>query len=497
MSFVILGMSISTAFAQVKDSLAVEVLASSIFSTNRDLLPHYLFHQQLGELSDGDEAYYRALLSYERTLSKDFKVGAGFRFASERFTSHYLYANWRAWQLQAGRIIEDQPFSAGDLGMGAFGISQNARPLPQVGLVVKDKPVPFTQGRLTFNASWSHRWFDDDRYVERPYMHEKSLLLTYHVPRWRAKFSGGMQHFAQWGGTLPSGRALPQTFTDYLRVTMGRESVADFVDGSDPVFAEVVNALGNHLGTWNLSYEQAIGNDQLALYYQKPWEDRSGILPFRSGDLQLGLSWKRDKPEAFIQEIFIEYLNTTYQSGPGTPDSVPGQSNRGYRNGGRDDYYNNNFVYRSGWTYEGMVIGNPMMTTYDRALKYLPYFYNQENAIANNRVWAMHMGFKGKITPDLSHRVLFTASRNQGTYTGLYQGRYSWGGVAEDPTFAYPYKNGLWQFYTLVALEQKNVFAVENLNLGMNMMFDFGEMYAVQGVQVFVKYQLSHLRRGL
>ncbi len=105
--------------------------------------------------------------------------------------------------------------------------------------------------------------------------------------------------------------------------------------------------------------------------------------------------------------------------------------------------------------YEGMVIGNPLMTTYDRALKYLPYFYNQENAIANNRVWAMHTGFKGKITPDLSHRVLFTASRNQGTYTGLYQGRYSWGGVAEDPTFAYPYKNGLWQFYTLVALEQK------------------------------------------
>ncbi len=43
----------------------------------------------------------------------------------------------------------------------------------------------------------------------------------------------------------------------------------------------------------------------------------------------------------------------------------------------------------------------------------------------------------------------------------------------------------------------KNVFDLENLNLGMNMMFDFGEMYAVQGVQVFVKYQLSHLRKGL
>jgi len=88
-------------------------------------------------------------------------------------------------------------------------------------------------------------------------------------------------------------------------------------------------------------------------------------------------------------------LSTTWQSGPGLPDTIFGE-NHGYRYGGRDDYYNH-YLYKEGWTYNGRVLGTPLFTTRQKALLWgVPLSkFDSNQTITNNRVSAVHAGIKG------------------------------------------------------------------------------------------------------
>ena len=65
-----------------------------------------------------------------------------------------------------------------------------------------------------------------------------------------------------------------------------------------------------------------------------------------------------------IDKVYFEYLQTKWQSGPGVPDAIgtvtTSEENQGYKFGGRDDYYNN-WLYRSGWTYNGKIFKQPFV----------------------------------------------------------------------------------------------------------------------------------------
>ena len=103
----------------------------------------------------------------------------------------------------------------------------------------------------------------------------------------------------------------------------------------------------------------------------------------------------------YINQFLYEYINTMNQSGSlGATDSTYGW----------DNYYNH-YLYQSGWTYYGRVIGNPLFTLGLNKGRYSDMEY-----IINNRIKAHHMGFAGSISNQINYRVLYTYSENFGIF---------------------------------------------------------------------------------
>ena len=67
---------------------------------------------------------------------------------------------------------------------------------------------------------------------------------------------------------------------------------------------------------------------------------------------------------------------------------------------GWDNYYNH-YLYQSGWTNNGDVIGNPLFTVGANKGRYSDGHY-----IINNRLKAHHFAFQGKIFKNFFYSVL-------------------------------------------------------------------------------------------
>ncbi len=222
------------------------------------------------------------------------------------------------------------------------------------------------------------------------------------------------------------------------------------------------------------------------LYYQKPWEDLSGISGgFIDPDRLLGLrvDFKQQK---IISKILYEYIYTKWQSGPGIPDSSPSypteEDNYGYPFGGRDDYYNN-YIYYDGWTYHDMIIGTPLFYTQARARNFIPDLSDDYGNIVNNRVVGHHFGLQGgyKI---LNYRLIGTYTRNYGTYAGANKGRFNWASM-EDPDFDYEFDPPLDQFYFLMDTQWK---INENISGIFQIGYDTGDIYDNLGFHLGIRY---------
>ena len=103
------------------------------------------------------------------------------------------------------------------------------------------------------------------------------------------------------------------------------------------------NALGNHLGIWDIYYLKKSGDKKLKFYYQHFFEDTSSLRFANSID---GL-WGFELIDYIKNtDILFEYLDTTNAN-----------NNPPYQ----DDYYYSNHQYLGGWTYKNFIIGNPFV----------------------------------------------------------------------------------------------------------------------------------------
>jgi hypothetical protein len=351
-------------------------------------------------------------------------------------------------------------------------------PVVQLG-VPEYTDVPFTKGYLSFKGHLLHGWFEEDRHVSNTLLHEKALYLKIGPDSWPVSVYGGLVHFAQWGGTRPNGSEQPAGFDDYWRVFTGREA-AEQSDGG-----EFVNALGNHLGILDLGITLNLRDLEVHLYQQDPFEDRLSLsTDFVLYDQLLGVNIKPKRWKYFTGLVY-EYLNTTHQGGPGIPDPRPGDDpndlspNYGYEYGGRDDYYNN-YLYQSGWTYQGNILGNPLLLTRNRLLQFvenIPAFRNGE-ATANNRIIGHHLGLQGQLgSQKFRYKTLTTYTRNFGTYAGLNDGRYEW--ASREPgyeNYPYTFKSSRYQMYTLAEATYQ-LGTILPLQILTSAAYDFGELY--------------------
>jgi hypothetical protein len=312
------------------------------------------------------------------------------------------YLGLKTWFLEfrAGRFKEIIGTQPRELSMGSTMWSKNARPMPQLEVSTSNwVDLPLTRGYISFKGQLSHGWFEQERFVKDVYMHHKNLYVKLGGD-FPVNVSYGLEHFAQWGGKSPDSRYgnLPSDFQAFKRVFF-----AESGDSSRVHMNEVINRLGNHLGSRNYRIDLKFDKLLASLYYQTIFEDNSGRNDKISEDGLWGLYFEMKKRNGPVDAILFEYLNTTWQSGPlhNIGDSVVG---------GNDSYFLN-YIYRTGWTYEEFTIGTPMITS--------PILNENNTNIINNRVRAFHGAIMGN-TRWFGYKMLLTYSINKGRYNHLF-----------------------------------------------------------------------------
>jgi hypothetical protein len=289
-------------------------------------------------------------------------------YIGESFYKSKLFNNT---YLKVGHYYKDfSSYLNDNLSSGSLLISNNAEPMPKIGLLSSYK---FKQNEnLDFNFGISHGLFSKSEiYKSAPMLHEKFIYLNY--SKNQNKFGVGFVHNAMWGGSTEDYGDFPNTFKDFLKV---------FISADGPLLEGEphANALGNHLGIWDFYYKRKVDKKELKLYYQHFFEDTSGLRFDNKSD---GL-WGLELYNYIINtNILFEYLNTTNQDRD--PPYV-------------EDYYYHHYQYPAGWSYKGYVIGNP--------------FINAGNYSNINPSKVFHIGIGNHKMREYNYRLLFSRKTN-------------------------------------------------------------------------------------
>ena len=141
-------------------------------------------------------------------------------------------------------------------------ISNNAEPMPKIGLVTSQKIKKLE--KIDFDFGIAHGFFDkNDFYNKAPLLHEKFLYMN--IRKNNYQISIGFIHEAMWGGSTIIDGDQPNTFRDFLKLLTAEDGPDE--GGPHP------NALGNHLGMTELFFQKNNNNQILKLYYQHFFED--------------------------------------------------------------------------------------------------------------------------------------------------------------------------------------------------------------------------------
>ncbi len=471
------------------DSLKFEIGSTFMVST-KEYAPLWMLSNRYNTIEDQQiDAFIRAsAILPKQNMNKWLSYSAGLDLIGKaepqasRLQQGYLSFHFKQLSLTMGRKQGLGAEATNVLGSGSLLNSGNAMPIPKLVLAFEDYiAIPYTQGFLEVKGHFAHGWLGRESTVKGALLHEKSIYgriggeKPYHV-------YFGLKDVAQWGGTHAVEGKLPSTLSDYFKVILGQNS------SDSTLIGESTNRLGNHIGLIDIGTSIDFSGSSFSAYTQVVFEDAKSFRVLNR-DRLLGFSWQM-KEKKLISGFTYEFLTTKYQSGPGIPDAQPWDNgNYGYAYGGRDNYYNN-YLYESGWTYKGAIIGTPLFTSDAQADKYFgDYQENERNgfkfAIVNNRIIAHHLGLEGYLFEKWSYRILATYTKNWGTYGGLNGGLFQWGSKDPDYFEAYLFSPPLQQWYYMVNLE----YALQsNLKISSRLALDHGDMSNVFALSVGAKW---------
>jgi hypothetical protein len=244
-----------------------------------------------------------------------------------------------------------------------FLLSGNARALPGVILEASNPLNLFKDFQLDWGIA--HYELTDNRFITNANLHYKRLGLIWKAGP-RLSLHGTISHYAQWGGFSPELGQQANGFSDFIDVFMARRG-GDSGNDSDQA-----NAAGNHLGLYEFEVVHSASYGTYNFYHQHPLEDGSGTRLKNFPDGIWGFYYKPNTIDytSFFKGFLVEYVQTTNQSG-NSGDS------------GRDNYFRSG-IYRSGWTYDGNILGLPFISMDETGLE-----------IGVNRVRAVHIGLQG------------------------------------------------------------------------------------------------------
>ena len=385
--------SLLSAFSQIQYS--GEATLQGISSTEKRL-PFWMFHNKRGRISENTSVV--GLLSgkavYEFGASSNIEVGAGVLGNDDNGGKVFLdevYIQFKNdWvEIIGGRKQKKEFYNGLSSTNENILWSLNARPIPGIQLKTSRPIYLDSNGKFGFEASWNEYYMGDNPGAEEVRLHHKKVQILYHFRNgWSIK--AGIQHFVQWGGSSTKFGDQPKDFSDYLRIITGRAGDDNSLE------SDQANALGNHLGSWELYISKEFKNKRVSFIFNNLFEDGSGSRGANFPDGRYGVFVEAKDPDQLINSLIYELYYTRNQSQTG-PHLY-------------DNYFNND-VYPFGWTYKGRTIGAPFFT------------YDQEvNQVINNIFIAHHIGLGGQLSissQKLPYKILLSYAQNRGAFKSL------------------------------------------------------------------------------
>lgn len=407
------GLGTTEAAAQRADWREALNISASLSTTTAsdDQLPFWLSSNQHGIF--GREATSGVLgmaINLPPRRDRTFDISAGAEViargsARPTLYAHEFYGRLHAGpiRLTAGRTEYIQGIVDTTLSIGGTTWSRNAAPVPAVRAEIPSYvSVPGTRDFLAFRGTFAHGWFESDRFVSSPWLHEKQFYVRLLPERAPVQLHGGIIHNVMWGGTHPTAGKLESDFGAFRDVVFPTQLDAEDAEEFDAETAG--SAVGNHVAAYDVALTAEIEDIGVRLYRQF-YIETSGARKLRNvWDGLWGVNLFRTSGNGIVDRILYEHLRFVRQNAVWGAEGRRGEK-------GRAVYYNN-FIYQSGWTHEGRVLGSPLALTKDDA----PGFVVNEDArpIINNIIVANHVGIAGEIGGEWRYRGLLTYSRNHG-----------------------------------------------------------------------------------
>jgi|SRR5690625_384203 len=346
-------------------------------------------------------------------------------FLSRPIHQAFAGISYHNWSFHVGLKEERIGIVNSNLSAGPTIWSGNSRPMPKVKIELTDfTAVPLTDKWISVKGGFAHGWFEEDRVISNPLLHEKFAYLSIGKSPYPRAYMG-IIHMAQWGGHDPAGEwKLPADWNNYVRLVLGKEGN----ESSDQM--DQNNAIGNHLGSWQAGIMYSFGSTEILLNKSTIFEDGSGLKLWSPEDGLWGINVKHDHNSSSSTEFTWEFWHTKSQSGAGPGnrpsgwDGHPLYDEHGNRFGGRDNYFNHG-TYLNGWSYHGRTIGVPFIT-YDP----------DSGRMFNNRLIAHHIGFMHS-RAEWFIKLLYSWTKNYGAYELRYES---------------PFEEALEQHYSMVSV---------------------------------------------
>jgi len=407
--------------------------------------PFWMHTNRRGRVDES--TFYSGLLSgsaiFEIDNNKSFQFGGGLLYKDgyeDGFKIDEAYFSFVTSKIRidVGKRQREDLYQGLSVSNESILWSLNASPFPGISIETVD-PIffNFKDYGLGFKFSFGEYILDDDRYIDTPRLHHKSGHLVYRN-RKNFEISLGLQQFVQWGGTSEEFGRLPQSFKDYTKVITGRAGV-------DDVGGQEVNALGNQIGSYELKVKSKINDLDVEFLYNHIFEDGSGL---KMGNLPDGryAIYIEDNRDTFwgkkwLRAFMYEFHYTKNQS----------RDRKSSLEDGADNYFNNN-LYRSGWTYQKLIIGNPFIQTTEERFR-----------IGVNIITAHHVGIKGEAF-DLPYRALLSYRKNYGRKDNFFDN-------TREILSSYLEVDLVDGDYNLSAFIASDINSVENSNIGAGLKF--------------------------
>lgn len=398
--------------AQTKNDTLSYSLNSRVMAGNGTYAPFLSTANQFDRFSFSPNS-----LSLWATLHKEVKKQNPFDYGfgleldgnvsktESRFFPNELYVQGKVYFLNIYAGCKQQVFGNQDQELSSGGMlwSQNSRPMPRLTIESDGYlPVPHTKGYVQVKGGLSQGWFNERSAIKNLLLHHKYayIRLGGKLP---VNINYGIQHAVQWGGKSSQYGTMPVTFENYLRIFLGKSG------NSTANMSDQLNTLGNHMISQNLGLDLKTHIVNISLYWQNLIEDPPVNFITNTPNIEDGLwgmSVKLPKCKAFNHLVF-EYLSTTDHNGPW-------HDLDGVIYGGTDPYYVNGLI-PNGWSYKGMTIGNPWLTSPK---------YNKDGSVSttNNTVRLYYFSGKGQIKR-FNYRLTMAYSENYGLASSVYDNR--------------------------------------------------------------------------